>query len=203
MNWPLVLKELRRLEYGLGMRRKAGSFFADCDRDELGRCKPGSGGGDSGGDSGGEEKPDAEKPSKGPKSPYAKPPTSIAELQQLGGKNSGMSVAPFPHVADFPFDGKTMNEALDKFDVTEETVPLADLIVEQVGVENAGVKAYMDDPAKVSDSEESDPRYNDGLIVVRSGGKLYLADGNHRATAGVLNGMKDMKAYVVDLPVKR
>jgi hypothetical protein len=124
----------------------------------------------------------------------------LAALPAMPGGGKFMALAPFEHVAEFPFDGKAMNEALDKYDVSEETVPLDKLITEQVGVERRGVQHYLDNPAKESTSEEADPRYNDGLIVVRTAGKLYLVDGNHRGTAAVLRGMKTMKAYVVDLP---
>jgi hypothetical protein len=138
-------------------------------------------------------------PPPGPATP-AEAAARLAALPAMPGGGKFMALAPFEHVDEFPFDGKALNDALDKYNVSEESVPLDQLITEQVGVERRGVAAYLDNPGKESTSEEADPRYSDGLIVVRAGGKLYLTDGNHRGTAGVLRGLGQMKAYVVDLP---
>lgn len=142
-----------------------------------------------------EEEPAAPKP--------VTPQEAAKKLAALPGwqGDKHTAKAPLKQVDDLPFDAAKLQGALDAGQGKKEDVPLSELHTDQPGVERQGVAAYLSNPTKPATSEET-KSHGDRLVVVRSGGKLYLMDGNHRASAGVLRGMSHMPAYVVDLPAK-
>jgi IMP dehydrogenase len=70
------------------------------------------------------------------------------------------------------------------------TVPLEKLIVNQDEVYKGGVRE------KLKEFERHGPEGVSPVRVTKSGGKLYLLDGHHRAAAAKLLGLKKIEAEI-------
>ncbi len=84
-------------------------------------------------------------------------------------------------------------------DSKPETLKIADLVFPQETVSEGKVGGFIDGGLKLDSTD--DPK--SGLRVIRHGGKDYLIDGTHRATAAELSGVVALKVRVIDLDKKR
>lgn len=126
-----------------------------------------------------------------------------SRLQALmPGGGYGTAEVPFPKVARDDYVKAIQGAGVYKraLDVKPSRVPLAALTAVQRTVNAERLEKHLGDPNLIPKGTKGDHR---GLVdhptVVRLGGKHYIHDGHHRATAALVRGDKDILARVVDL----
>lgn len=119
------------------------------------------------------------------------------------GARPGTVAVPFPQVLHEDYKaivrGKGIPKRVEK--APTERVPLAQLTAIQKTVNVERLENHLADPHLIARGARKigSGMKTDRPVVVRAGGKAYLHDGHHRATAAMLRGETDIKARVVDL----
>lgn len=119
------------------------------------------------------------------------------------GERAGTLRVPFPDVAHADYLAMVRGRGIARLvdDAPVERVPLASLTAIQRSVNAERLEQHLDDPDLVPAGarKHGSGMLKDAPVVVRLGGKSYLHDGHHRATAALLRGETHVRARVVDL----
>jgi hypothetical protein len=128
-------------------------------------------------------------------------------LARMPESSTGHGVAvPFPYTDRAAYKDKHSNEEINRriHSAPVVRVPLRGLHAIQHSVKYGRVLEYL--RGEVGDRKgEVNPKSKtpvDHPIVIQQGGKRYLHDGHHRATAALLRGKTSIKARLVDFDEK-
>lgn len=101
-------------------------------------------------------------------------------------RNLAMRPSPFALNEDPPRQrGRTVFQLFDQGEPVQQTLDLNQLVATQRAFDAEHVHKLMSKPS------------DDPIECVRMGGKLFITNGHHRATAAAFNGDKTIRANVV------
>lgn len=128
-------------------------------------------------------------------------------LAQAPESPTGHGVAvPFPFENRAAYKAKHTNKEIN---ARIETAPIEDVRLDEIHAIQHSVKPnrvaeyiHHDGGRQLGEKHPAAGTPVDQPIVIVSGGKKYLHDGHHRATAAALRGEKTVKARVVDFDQK-